>query len=300
MTRPPMLAADHIRELTRSYSTTETVSQPARGDDGRWRATKRLHTVRHPSLLDQLEQAITGASALADEDAGRSTFTSKPAARVEALDTLALIDRESHDLAADLDLVQPRRTRTKVNAGTLAARLSAISGKVGDREHAQVKAWWVAARITTQWESRPFHPKGAPCPECWEEGALRIVLSEELARCVECRHVWDGPGFCSMWRARALLDPSNRAVLIAALTADHTDDILDALVNAGALRVEDAWVPVAESGERWERRSRAEAQIAHRGYPVGGAYSSGELWDGITHIEHERRYLTDWREVGDE
>jgi hypothetical protein len=34
---------------------------------------------------------------------------------------------------------------------------------------------------------------------------------------------------------RALLDPSNRAVLIAALTADRTDDILDALVARGVL-----------------------------------------------------------------
>lgn len=195
MTRPPMHAADHIRELIRPYATTETVTQPTEGADGRWRTTRRLHTVHHPSLLDQLEQAITGASGLSDEDAGKATFTSKPAARVEALDVLAMIDRESLDLAVELDLEQEPRTVTVVPHMALTPRLLAISGKVGDREHPVVARWWTSARITTQWESRPFHPKGAPCPQCWEATGLRVVLSDELARCTECRHTWDGPGF---------------------------------------------------------------------------------------------------------
>lgn len=195
MTRPPMLAADHVRELVKPYATTETVTQPTEGADGRWRTTRRLHTVHHPSLLDQLEQAITGASSLSDEDAGKSTFTSKPAARVEALDVLAMIDRESLELAVDLGIEQAPRTVTVVKRMALAPRLLAISGKVGDTEHTAVARWWTSARITTQWESRPFHPKGAPCPQCWESTGLRVVLSDELARCTECRHVWDGSGF---------------------------------------------------------------------------------------------------------
>ena len=36
-TRPPMLAADYIRELTRPYLTSESVTQPVEGDDGKWR-----------------------------------------------------------------------------------------------------------------------------------------------------------------------------------------------------------------------------------------------------------------------
>lgn len=193
--RPPMLAADHIRELIRPYLTSESVTQPQEGPDGKWRTTRRLHTVHHPSLLTQLEEAITGASSLSDEDAGRSSFMSKPAARLEAIAVLHLIDTESHDLAVTLDLEPEPRTKTKVKRLTLEARLLAISGKVGAQEHPAPKRWWTTARITTQWESRPFHPKGAPCPTCWETSSLRVVLSEELARCTECGHTWDGPGF---------------------------------------------------------------------------------------------------------
>lgn len=186
-TRPPMLAADHIRELTRPYLTSESVTQPVEGDDGKWRTTRRLHTVHHQSLLNQLHAAITGASSLSDEDAGRSTFGSKPAARLEALAVIGMIETESQELADTLEIPRKR--------GTLTDRLLAISGKVGDREHPAPKRWWTAARITTQWESRPFHPKGAPCPQCWETSSLRVVLSEELARCTECGFSWDDNAF---------------------------------------------------------------------------------------------------------
>jgi Zn ribbon nucleic-acid-binding protein len=193
--RPPMLAADFIRQLVKPYPTTESVTQPTEGEDGRWRTVRRLHTVHHASLLDQLNEAITGASALSDEDAGRSTFGSKPAARLEALAVINLIETESHELAVDLNLEEAPRTKTKVKRLPLVDRLLAISGAIGDKEHPAAKRWWTAARITTQWESRPFHPKGAPCPQCWETSSLRVVLSEELARCTECGHTWDDGGF---------------------------------------------------------------------------------------------------------
>jgi len=190
-----MLAADHIRELVRPYLTSESVTQPQEGDDGRWRTMRRLHTVHHASLLTQLDAAITGASSLSDEDAGRSTFGSKPAARLEALAVLAQIDQESLELAVDLDIEEAPRTKTKVKHLPLVDRLLAISGKLGDKEHPAPKRWWTAARITTQWESRPFHPKGAPCPQCWAVDSLRVVLSEELARCTECGFSWDDTAF---------------------------------------------------------------------------------------------------------
>jgi hypothetical protein len=57
---------------------------------------------------------------------------------------------------------------------------------------------------------------------------------------------------------------------------------------------EEQWGPVAESGDRWAGRSREQALAAMRDYPAGGEYSSGDPWDGITHIEHEVRYVTEW------
>jgi hypothetical protein len=184
MNQPEMLASDQIRELINPYSTTEWVTQPNQDQDGKWRTRKRLHTVHHKSLLDQLEDAITGASAKADEDAARTTYDSKPAAHLDALDVLARIIHQSLELATDLD----------IDLMPLPRRLSAISGRIGDRPNHRVKSWWVAARIATQWETRPFQPKGAPCPitECGTFGTLRVRYDEHLASCTSCGAVWVG------------------------------------------------------------------------------------------------------------
>lgn len=189
--RPAMLAADWIRDLVQGFTTTERVVQPTRGADGKWRTTPRFHTLQHPALLTQLEDAITGGVSLSDDDANRSSFGSKPAGHLEAVDVLARIRAEACDLAHDLDIAVYRRTPTR-------DVLLAISGKVGSEPHPKVKRWWVSARLTTQWDLRPFQPAGAPCPHCWEVKSLRIDLVNGLARCVECRDLWDGPGEVGM------------------------------------------------------------------------------------------------------
>lgn len=190
MTRPPLMAADHIRELTHGFTTTERIDRLEHGRVGK----VELHHVTHPGLIDQLHTAITMTSSKSDDDAGTHTFTSKPSARIDAIDTLARIDRESHDYATDLGLEPARRTRTKVATLTVTQRLLAISGKVGDRPDSKVKAWWVAARIATQWEAPAFHPKGAPCPvpECEQFGTLRVRLEDLIATCTACGSFWDG------------------------------------------------------------------------------------------------------------
>lgn len=194
MTRPPMLAADHIRELTRAYTTTETVTQPTAGPDGIWRPTRRLHTVHHPSLLAQLAAAAGDSSNLSDDDSGRSSFASKPAAHLEALDVLGRIDTDSRELAIDLGIEEPPRTKTVVPTKPLNDRLLAISAKVGDQTHPRVKGWWAMARVATHWDAPPLRPHGVPCPECWATDSLRIRLDEYLASCTSCGTVWDQTG----------------------------------------------------------------------------------------------------------
>ena len=186
MNRPQMLAADWIRDLVQGFTTTERVTQPRQGTDGRWRPVTTFHTLTHPALLDQLEAAVTLTTGLSDDDAARGAFGSKPAAHLEAVDVLARIRAEACDLAHDLDVDVYRKTPTK-------AVLLGISGKVGHRHDGRVQRWWVAARLATQWDSRPFQPAGVPCMQCWELGSLRIDAASDLARCVECHTVWDGP-----------------------------------------------------------------------------------------------------------
>lgn len=57
---------------------------------------------------------------------------------------------------------------------------------------------------------------------------------------------------------------------------------------------EERWVPVSESGKRWEGRTRNEALEAMSNYPAGGSFLDGEPWDGITHIEREVRFVSQW------
>ena len=194
-TKPPMLAADHIRDLVKGFTTYELVKQPTQGKDGKWRPEARIHAVTHPPLLDQLEAVVTGASCLSDDDAARGSFASKPAARLEVIDTLAHIDTDSLYYAVDLGLQDPPRTKTQVPvAQPMRDRLLAISGKVGDTEDARVKRWWTWARLATQWDQRPFQPASVPCLNCWAVKSLRIDVVHELARCTECHTAWSGPG----------------------------------------------------------------------------------------------------------
>lgn len=179
-TRPPMLAADHIRELTQAYTTNEMVTQPINGID-----TRRVHTVRHPSLLNQLRNAGHGSTNLSNSDAARSAAGSKPAAHLEALDVIARIDTQSRHLALS------------VEAGdipNLEARLLAISGKVGGETHHRVRSWWAAARLATHHDTPPMRPHGVPCLSCWAIDTLRIHVEDEFAACTSCGEVWDRSG----------------------------------------------------------------------------------------------------------
>jgi hypothetical protein len=179
-TQPNMLAADHIRELVKPYATHTVIERLTPGG-----LIKTIHTVHHPSLLDQLRNAGHGSTNLSDSDASRGIATSKPAAHLEALDVLARIDRQAAALADEL------------NAGThlrLETRLLAIAGMVGDDTNSRVRSWWAAARLVTHHDTPPIRPHAVPCPHCWELNSLRIRLEDDLAACVQCGTVWDRTG----------------------------------------------------------------------------------------------------------
>ena len=176
--RPPMLAADHIRELVRPYATHTII--PSEDDE-----PARVHTVHHPSLLNQLRNATSGATNLSDSDAARGIATSKPACHLEALDVLARIDKQSRRLADDVEAGDHHN---------LEERLLAISGQIGAGIDQRVRSWWASARLTTHHDAPPIRPYGVPCPECWETDSLRIRLDDEVAACNDCGAVWDRTG----------------------------------------------------------------------------------------------------------
>ena len=177
MTRPDMLAADHIRELTRTHTSTSVVHR----DNG----TKELHHVTEPPLLQQLANATHGATGLSDDDAAKGGYTSKPAAHLEALDALHRIDRQARALA---------HTHDVPGHGPLADVLSRLSGALGHEPHRRVRSWWATARLLTHHDAPPHRPHGVPCPQCWDTDTLRVRIDDELAVCVACGETWDRTG----------------------------------------------------------------------------------------------------------
>lgn len=175
-TRPALLAADHIREMTRVHTVTSVIHR----DNG----VKELHHVTEPPLLEQLA-GITGSSSLSDSDAAKGGFTSKPAAHLGAADALARINDQARGVARSLNIN---------THGTLPAVLARLSGAIGSEPHPKVRSWWAMARLLTQHDTPAHRPHGVPCPNCWDTNTLRIRIDDELATCTNCGDVWDRTG----------------------------------------------------------------------------------------------------------
>lgn len=176
-TRPPMLPSDHIRHLTAGFTTTELIAG-------------HLHTIRHASLLDQLQDTVTGTTMTAD-GAFRPAYGSKPAGRLDVLAFLHRLERQSHDLAVDLGFETPHRTKTRGRLLPLRDRLSRIAGDLPPEPNRLVRSWWATARVLTQHDGPPYSPD-VPCPnvDCERHASIRVRIEERLGVCVECHHVW--------------------------------------------------------------------------------------------------------------
>lgn len=200
---------DMILELTRAHSHRE----PYEARDGltTW---NRHHFTEVPSLVHQL----LGASPAGSGEQSGATAHSRPAARIEAIDTLMLIDDEAERWLARLgddvpgDLIDSSTDRPIPGSGTIAAirrvgshhRSAAHCGagrahypEGGGRpdcchrhqlEH-DVRRWWHQARIISGWDSVAWRPDNT-CPVCEQRRTLRVNLVSKTAMCVECRTIW--------------------------------------------------------------------------------------------------------------
>jgi hypothetical protein len=169
---------DMIAELTRphvhrEHYTTDLIAGT------RW---SRNHTTRVPSLLDQLEHSMPSSQG---ESSGARGFESRPVARLEALDALIRIDRDSADWCTVLDpdravpLVDGAASYVWVTAAAGRA-LSPRQGRHGrtaivccpwHRVESDIRSWWAQARILAGWDSPAWQPH-ASCPLCGQAGSL--------------------------------------------------------------------------------------------------------------------------------
>lgn len=187
---------DLVDELTRSRTHRERYSLRESGTT--W---TRDHLTSVPSLIDQLQ---TATPASAGDGAPTGGYRSRPAAWLEALDTLVHIDLAAAHWVRDLGEDDPGDTGACIqllhglhasapHCGRRAPRRDDAGKVICCTAHAieaDVRQWWTQARVITGWDSTAWRPANT-CPMCGERGALRVRFSTQSAFCVQCRTTWD-------------------------------------------------------------------------------------------------------------
>jgi hypothetical protein len=162
----PVIAADYINELLYPFSTSSLV-------------LGQVHRVEHLGLLDQIENTVTGSQV--GGQVFRSAYSSKPAGRLDCIDFLARVERQSRELATEL--------RIDTRGLPLRPRLRSLSVALGTESHHVVRSWWATARVLTQHDSPPMGLR-AFCPSCDMFGTIRFRADPNLAVCVACGGTW--------------------------------------------------------------------------------------------------------------
>lgn len=198
---------DMIDELTRAHGHRERYTAERGGEV--WSAQ---HVTDVPALVHQL----LGATPANSGTESGSAAVSKPNARIEAVDTLMLIDDEAARWIRRLgeddpgDKLDPKTRKRIPGSGTIAC-LQLLHGLHAGQKHCgrdkphrdggrpncctqhtiehDVQRWWHQARIITGWDMASYRPFNT-CPICEQRGGLRINVVIHAGFCVECRSVW--------------------------------------------------------------------------------------------------------------
>lgn len=184
--RPPMELVDYVRELTQTHRHSERYLVR---HGATWYGQN--HVTRAPALLVQLTYA---PPSMAAESHGG--YASRPAASLEAVDTLVRIDlaaaRWIRDLGEDdpLDTAACIRRLNGLVASLQPCRRPAPDCCTRHEVERDVRRWWAWARIATGWDSPAWKPDNT-CPLCGKRGTLRVKLADAIGWCVDCHETWD-------------------------------------------------------------------------------------------------------------
>lgn len=181
---------DAVNELTQPRTHREALNPDQAPISVR--GGKPLHgavITRVASLLDQLEQAVEPSGSTS---AGHRVPASTPAARMDAINALLVIDNEvSQQVSVFLDAERPTLTDNLRALVGIAAEVGPLDQKVLAR---YAKRWHTMAAIVTGWEVPAMTPRGT-CPLCSSRGALRVRVEVHVGTgtglCVECHETWD-------------------------------------------------------------------------------------------------------------
>lgn len=191
-----------LHELIHQLTHPHTHREPYSYDDGRTTYTLG-HTTHQPSLIDQIWGTV-GTRGQGGE-VGATTPTSKPTANLDAIDCAADIDLAAARWLRDLGEDDPHDTIGCIRRlHALTASVDHCARPNAHRDHgrvtcctfhaieADVRSWWVRARVLTGWETASVRINGT-CPLCGEHGTVRVRYSAQLATCTNgtCRETWD-------------------------------------------------------------------------------------------------------------
>lgn len=157
------------------------------------------HTTQIPPLIQQLAEAEPASNG---DSSQRSTPGSRPAARIDALDTLNLIDHAAAAWIRKLGEDDPGNTIACIKKLYGLAAGAHFCNKPATKEGRNViccdthkierdlRTWWTQARIITGHDTQAWAPNNT-CPMCAERRSLRIRLDDHQAMCTSCRETWD-------------------------------------------------------------------------------------------------------------
>lgn len=143
------------------------------------------HSTYAPPLILQLLDAVEPSSSTEGGSGTARIAGSRPAARIDAIDTAVRIETDAARWLRRLDASDDGE------ALDLVLRLHPFA--LTDSELARdVRRWWTWARIVTGWDLPAWQPDNT-CPLCGVRGTLRVRLVEKLATCINdnCRETWD-------------------------------------------------------------------------------------------------------------
>jgi hypothetical protein len=171
-----LLPSDYVRQLVDGFWTRERIPG------------FKPYVAQHASLLDQLENTLTGSTTGTDPVRGPSG--SRPAGRIDVLAFLERIQQQSVELA------------TELKSASAAAPCAASPYRRRARAHSRPASPWMVGNGSGADQLRlPAFTPNVPCPneKCERRGTLRVKVGDapeqRMAVCTECHWVWDGPYF---------------------------------------------------------------------------------------------------------
>lgn len=181
-TRPDVIEMfDHLcgpHKLTEAY---ERQMDHANGSQTKY---DDLHVTLVPALMHQLRESIDRSTGTGNG----TSLKSKPAARLDAIDTYTQIDKAAAKWVRKLgeddvgDAIACIRKLAGLRVSADAAARTSI-----DRD---VRRWWTWARVATGWDSPALTPYNT-CLACGALGTLKVRPAEEIAVCTGCQETWD-------------------------------------------------------------------------------------------------------------